>query len=536
MQRRVRQLPDRLANQIAAGEVVARPASVVKELIENAVDAGATTIVVEVEAGGVALVRVVDDGRGIHPEDVSLALERHATSKIDCVDDLRAIMTLGFRGEALPSIASVSRFRLRTRRAEDDAGTEAEVEGGGATRIGPCASAPGTSVEVAELFYNVPARRKFLRALATEAAHVSEVVKCAALANHEVQFELSRDGRLVRRWLSMPTVGERVSDVLNDVELMHFHGLRGPLRIEAFLSSPERARTGATGLYLFVNRRPVQDRAIARAVASAYGDALERGRFPVGALFIEMPAELVDVNVHPQKAEVRFAEARALTGSIHSVVRDAVAAEPRSETRLPVRGTPSEDPQRWEWRDSGAADPSPRDVPEENMPDSRLVGVARGRYLLCDTPEGIVVISVERARTLVLTKRAEAELARGRLVSQRLLFPLIRDVGEKVADRLEAEVDAFERVGFDVRRSGPSVLAVHGVPKLFAHAPAERLFDALIGLGALEPRRLVDTFAAITAGAEPALDDTEARALLAALGDLSAEAVVASIDYADLEP
>src|SRR5262245_35757305 len=199
MQRRVRQLPDRLANQIAAGEVVARPASVGKELIENAVDAGSGTIVVEVEAGGVALVRVVDDGCGIHPEDVSLALERHATSKIDSVDDLRAIITLGFRGEALPSIASVSRFRLRTRRAEDDAGIEAEVEGGGAPRVGPCASAPGTTVEVADLFYNVPARRKFLRALATEAAHVSEVVKCAALANHEVQFELSRDGRLVRR-------------------------------------------------------------------------------------------------------------------------------------------------------------------------------------------------------------------------------------------------------------------------------------------------------------------------------------------------
>jgi len=331
--RRVVQLPDRVANQIAAGEVVARPASVVKELVENALDAGARNLHVEIEGGGVARVHIVDDGHGMDRQDAVLALSRHATSKLLSVDDLKAIQTLGFRGEALPSIASVSRFRLRSRPVGSDAGTELQIEGGAPAQIMDCGCAVGTSAEVRDLFYNVPARRKFLRALATESAHVTDVVRAAALAHPGVSFTLVRDGRRARQWLRTESRQARVRDVFHDYQLLSCEGRRGPAFIEAHLSEPQRARSGAGGLALFVNDRPVQDRALARAVASAYGEALERGRYPVGAVFIELAPELVDVNVHPQKAQVRFAHARALSDAVYSII----AAQMTSSLGLPAR-------------------------------------------------------------------------------------------------------------------------------------------------------------------------------------------------------
>ena len=541
---RVRQLSEQLANQIAAGEVVARPASVVKELVENALDAGARSIRVEIEAGGTLLVRVVDDGCGIHPEDVALALARHATSKIASVEDLRAIATLGFRGEALPSIASVSRFRLRTRRREDDAGTEAEVEGGGAVRVSPCGTAPGTTVEVVDLFYNVPARRKFMRALATESAHVSEVLRCAALAHPEVQFELLRDGRLVRRWLSMPSLAERAGDVLHDVGLRRCTGTRGPVSIEAFLSTPDRARTGAGGLSFFVNARPIQDRGLARAVATAYGEALERGRYPVGAVFIEMPADLVDVNVHPQKAEVRFAQARALADALHSILRDDLPPRPLFQDLPPQPPLPNGrgGAGSWEWQ-AGSPLPlgrgargeveEPGEEPgEESGERLRLLGVVQDRFLVCHDHDGIVVVSLERARRVVLMERAREELARGGLVAQRLLFPVIRQVAPEIAEKLDGAVP--DRIGFDVRRTAKDTLAVHAVPRIFASGPAELFLEEVIGAPAIDEDRLVTAFARITARAERAPDESEARALLHALGDRSRDTVVATILYEDL--
>jgi DNA mismatch repair protein MutL len=318
--RRVHVLPDDLANQIAAGEVVERPASVVKELVENALDAGARRIRVDLANGGVQLVRVADDGGGMDRDDATLAVLRHATSKIGSIGDLHAIRSFGFRGEALPSIASVSRFVLRTRRHEDDEGTEVRIEGGGPATIGPCGCAAGTSVEVRDLFYNVPARRKFLRAIATESAHVTDVVEWAALSRPDVTMILSRDGRVAREWLRSSGREERARDVMDDEPLSACSGTRGALSVEAFLSRPERARSGATRLLFFVNGRPVKDRTLARIVANAYGSVLEPGRYPVGVVYLDLPAEVVDVNVHPQKAEVRFADARAVQDALFKII------------------------------------------------------------------------------------------------------------------------------------------------------------------------------------------------------------------------
>ena len=330
----IRLLPEDLSNQIAAGEVVERPASVVKELCENAVDAGARRIRVDVETGGIELVRVADDGAGMERDDARMAVLRHATSKIGKLEDLVAIRSFGFRGEALPSIASVSRFELRTRRSGDAEGTLVRVEGGGEALVQPAGCAAGTVVEVRELFFNVPARRKFLKSTATESARITEVVEAAALGEPGVAFVLARDGRVVGEWLRAASREERVRALFPGEELTPCLGERGPLRVEAYLSRPERARTGAAQLLLFVNGRPVRDRALSRSVALAYGSVLEAGRYPQGAVYLELPHELVDVNVHPQKAEVRFADGRAVGDALFKIVAAAV----RSAFNLPDAG------------------------------------------------------------------------------------------------------------------------------------------------------------------------------------------------------
>ncbi len=347
-------LPPDLASQIAAGEVVERPASVAKELVENALDAGAQRCDVALEGGGVTTLRVLDDGSGMSEADARLAVERHATSKLRAFDDLKRIASFGFRGEALPSIASVSRFTLRTREVAASAGVELVVEGGGPPTVRPAGIAAGTEVRVQDLFFNVPARRKFLRSTSTEAGHVVETIEALALARPDVTFTVERDGRLVREWLRAADRSERVRDAIGDVPLVSVAGDRGPLRVEAFLSRPEQARSGATGLRLLVNGRVVRDRAVAATIAQAYGSVLERGRYPRGVVYLDLAPELVDVNVHPQKAEVRFADPRAVTDALYGLLSRELA----SALSLPR-------PQRFAW---GARKPGPGSLPDPAAP------------------------------------------------------------------------------------------------------------------------------------------------------------------------
>ncbi|HET7546057.1 MAG TPA: DNA mismatch repair endonuclease MutL [Polyangiaceae bacterium] len=325
MEAKIVVLPPALASQIAAGEVVERPASAVKELIENSLDAGAQRVDVEIDGGGVTRLSVRDDGVGMSPENARLSVERHATSKLRAIDDLNHLMSYGFRGEALPSIASVSRFALCSRPANSDAGVEVLIEGAAEPVLREAGMAVGTRVEVRELFFNIPARRKFLRSTGTEAGHVTEVVEAAALTRPEVTFTLTRDGRQVREFLRASGRAERVAQVCEGEQLTHCEGTRGPLRIEAYLSRPEQARSGAGGLRLFVNGRSVRDRALAVTIAQAYGSVLERGRYPRGVVYLDLPSEFLDVNVHPQKAEVRFADQRATADAVYGTLSRALA-------------------------------------------------------------------------------------------------------------------------------------------------------------------------------------------------------------------
>lgn len=317
---RVQRLPEELANQIAAGEVVERPASVVKELLENSLDAEANRIQVDVEGGGLDLLRITDDGIGMSEEDALLAIERHATSKIHRFDDLLSLHTFGFRGEALPSIASVSRFLLRTRSRDADEGVEIRVEGGAPPQVKPCGAPPGTTIEIRELFYNVPARRKFLKAASTEMAHVSEVIEGVALAFPQLTLTLRHNNKTLREWLRRNDRVARARETFENEELAEVSGARGDLQIQAVLGRPERARSSTSSLKIFVNGRQIRDRLLLRAVAQAYGSVLEPGRYPLGALFLEIHPEQVDVNVHPQKSEVRFADSREVVDAVQKIL------------------------------------------------------------------------------------------------------------------------------------------------------------------------------------------------------------------------
>ncbi len=316
----IRLLDSALVDQIAAGEVVERPASVVKELLDNAIDAGATTVRVEISEGGRDRIRVSDDGQGMDREDAALCVRRHATSKLAHFEDFRRLRTMGFRGEALASVASVSRFRLTTRQRDAVAGTEVVVEGGAEPRIQDIGAPPGTTVDVQDLFFNVPARRKFLKARQTESHHVAEACLRAALAFPELRLTLTSNGRRVREYLPAGDRLARARTIFADQALAHIAGAHDGVEVLAALGPPARARGGARHLYLFVNDRPIVDRGLARAIAFAYGDSLEVGRYPAGAFFLTLPLDEVDVNAHPQKTEVRFARASRVYDAVTRIV------------------------------------------------------------------------------------------------------------------------------------------------------------------------------------------------------------------------
>ncbi len=550
---KIRRLSDDLANQIAAGEVVERPASVVKELLENALDAGATRVRVDVEQGGVVLVRVADDGEGMGEEDARLSVERHATSKLHTIEDLARIATFGFRGEALPSIASVSRLTLTTRARGTPAGFEIALDGGGAPRARPAGCAEGTIVEVKELFFNVPARRKFLKSTATESAHVGEVVMLAALGRPDVTFTLARDGKVSREYLRAASHDERVRQVFADEVLQECRGERGPMRILAFLSAPERARAGAVALHVFVNGRPVENRQLARAVAQAYGSVLEPGRYPVGAVYLELPAAEVDVNVHPQKSEVRFQDARAVHDAVTRELYPALA----KVFALPAFGPASRPWDRQQGLSSPPSSPSSPlsphgyvdpGAPASGYPDStplapsilpptlfdgagfyrRLTFLAQARatYLVCEGDDGLYILDQHAAAERVTFDRLRRAFASRTVAMQRLLVPEMVDLSPAEIAAIEGAPDELAALGLEARAVGPTRVAVHGVPQVLHRAsPARLLRDVVAEVtraagrpfgGAMD--LVLATMAchgSIRAG--DAVSPDEARALLAAL-------------------
>ena len=508
---KVRVLPAALADQIAAGEVVERPASVIKELVENAIDAGARRIDVEIEAGGRRLCRVVDDGCGMAPDDARLALRRHATSKIAAADDLWGLTTFGFRGEALPSIAAVSRLTLATRPPEAEAGFELTVEAGVETGAKEIGMPPGTQVTVRDLFFNTPARGKFLKAEATETANVSEAMLRLGLAHPSVHLRLRVGGRVA---LDLPVhrdLAERVRAALARRGASALHeaaGDEGGNQVRAFLAGPEEVSATARSTFLFVGGRFVRDRSLLHALALGYGPLLEKGRYPLAALFLDLPGHEVDVNVHPQKMEVRFARAQEVYAAVRHVVGAAIARAPwlgsgdaplRTFTQPPNYRTPPNIVGRTAEAPPGAlvferpaqsAFSLPlraRDAADgasftNSAPQFfgalNYVGQIHRTYLVCEANDALVLIDQHAAHERVVYGRLKAAHERRQIPRQRLLFPIPIEVGETAAAAATHEVLAA--LGFEVTPHAPGVVMLHALPEPLKDADPKPLLREVL--------------------------------------------------------
>ncbi len=513
---RIHRLPPDLANQIAAGEVVERPASVVKELVENALDAGARRITVAVELGGKKLIRVEDDGEGMEPEDARLALERHATSKIAHADDLGAIRTLGFRGEALPSIASVSHFLLRTRARGAASGTEIRVNGGSITSVREVGMPEGTSIEVADLFYNLPARRKFLKSDTAETTQTSRLASQMALGYPEVGFTLTSGGRTLLECPPAADLGERFFQLFGDrPDLVELRKEAGGLTVEGYV-----ARLGDQGPVrgaqnVFVNRRIVKDRTIAHAISEAYSVATIKERSPEVHLFLRIAPDRVDVNVHPTKAEVRFLE----QSLVHEVLRRGLAealgqghapelqlspvqpftsTEPRSIALPGVLAGASVGNRWWEGR-TGGFDRVPTASPDSMPGDADAttgfartgdqvtveirpmipLGQFRDTFIIAVDDEGVAIVDQHVAHERVLFEQVMERLTTGRLESQRLLTPIVLEMTSSQRLALLQHGDTLEKFGLDLEDFGGGSVRLSAVPALLDAAEGEAAIRAL---------------------------------------------------------
>ena len=523
----IRQLPDTLINQIAAGEVVERPASVVKELVENALDAGARRIDIDLEEGGVRLIRIRDDGGGIGPEELPLAVSRHATSKIASIDDLEAVATLGFRGEALPSVASVSRFRLASRPRDAAHGAELRIEGGRIGEVVPQAHPHGTTVEVRDLFYNVPARRKFLRAERTELSHIEEWLRSLALARPDVELRVTHNGKPSRRWkgegdlLSEVRLHEALGEEFARNALRVDHAGAG-LRLHGWIARPAYNRASTDQQYLYVNGRSVRDRNVAHAVRQAYSDVLFHGRHPAYVLFLELDPRGVDVNVHPAKHEVRFRESRLVHDFVYRSLHAALAETRAGATAAPMPSLAAANEARWSMpppqqqaiglrvgdapaayaalyapRD-GALPPTaqpemPQDAPGGMPPLGYAIAQLHGIYILAENADGLVVVDMHAAHERIGYEKLKAAHDGAGLRTQPLLVPASLAVSEREADVAEREAGTLARLGFEVQRSGPQSLLLRSVPALLAHGDVEALLrDVLADLREHGSTRRVD--------------------------------------------
>ena len=516
----IRQLPDTLINQIAAGEVVERPSSVVKELVENALDAGAMRVDIDLEEGGIRLIRIRDDGGGMAAADLPLAMSRHATSKIASLDDLEQVGTLGFRGEALPSIASVSRFSVSSKTAGAEHGARLEIEGGKAGAVEPHPHAVGTTIEVRDLFYNVPARRKFLRAERTELGHVEEWLRSLALARPQVELRISHNGKLARHFRPVRDDGERIKRVAEAMgEEFTGHCLAidhaaADLRLHGWVGLPTVSRSSADQQYFYVNGRAVRDRTVAHAVRQAYADVLFHGRHPAFVLFLELDPRRVDVNVHPAKHEVRFRDGRlvhefvyrtlheALAGtragapveSANAVENDAIAYSawqraPQAAMSLPVAEAMAGYAALYRGSNT-----SPQPIPAASLqmpaaneaappPLGFALAQLHGVFILAENEAGLVLVDMHAAHERITYEHLKQAQDGAGIRAQPLLVPLQLAVSEREADVAEQFAESLLALGFELRRNGPQSLSLRSVPALLADLdPKLLILDVLADL------------------------------------------------------
>ena len=500
-------LPEVLINQIAAGEVVERPFSVVKELVENALDAGSTKVEIDLEEGGIRLIRIRDNGSGISAEDLPIAVQRHATSKIASLDDLESVATLGFRGEALPSIASVSRFTIRSRTSEQQHGASLSIEGGKVGAVVPDAHAQGSSIEVRDLFYNVPARRKFLKTERTELAHAEDWLRSLALAKPAVELSIRHNGKELKRYKSISNSEQRIervvqvlgSDFANQsltVEAQH-----NDMRLTGWIGLPTASRSSADQQYFFVNGRAVRDKTVAHAVKQAYADVLFHGRYPAFVLFLELDPRRVDVNVHPAKHEVRFRDGRSVHDFIYRSLH-ALMAETRagvmssnaafqqsngysqqnsnpynnfsqSSMALPVQESMAHYQTLYAANESVSY---PASKPEQSHPLGYALAQLHGIFILAENEFGLIMVDMHAAHERITYEQLKSAQSDDGIKTQALLVPVSVALSEAEAFASEQLSENLKTLGFDVIRSGPQSVSIRSVPSLLADVDAKQLF------------------------------------------------------------
>jgi DNA mismatch repair protein MutL len=513
---KIRILPDRVANQIAAGEVIERPAAVVKELVENALDAGASRVEVEFRDGGRTLIRVEDDGSGMGRDDALLSLERHATSKIADAADLDRLETFGFRGEALPSIASVSRFTLRTRTAESDVGTEVVMNGGRMVSVRECGRAVGTRIEVEGLFNPVPARRKFLKSDRTEAAHIVNCVRLYALASPRVAFALTEDGRTLFRSPQCPGLADRVAEIFGRrgaAGLLALDSDEPGLRLRGLVCGPGGGSSTRHDMLTFVNSRPVDSRALNFALIEACQDSLPLGRHPQAYLFLDCDPATVDVNVHPAKREVRFRNEPAVRAFVINAVRRVLrnAGEDAVPGGHPEAGMlheplPPAAPLSTAFAGHSGAIGRPPVAPREAeagadpLPAWRHLGLLRGGLALFETAAGLVILDRRAAQERIWFERLEAQYLEGGVPSQRLLLPSPLELDPIDAAMLAERHDFLLGHGFEIAEFGRNFSRIESVPTWMEPGDAETFLREVLG--------------AMREGSFPAKDPVLARANL----------------------
>ncbi len=510
-------MPDALASQVAAGEVVERPASVVKELIENSIDAGARSIQVDIARGGVGLIKVSDDGDGMCREDAMLAIERHATSKLRAASDLSHLSTYGFRGEALPSIASVARFRLLSCERDALVGTEIIVEGGKLIDVGDAGNASGTQVEIRDLFFNVPARRKFLRAQSTEFGHIEDIVRVSSIVNPAVAFTLCHGGREVLRLAGCDRRIDRITDLfgLDAVEhLVEFNGNDGGncLQVSGWVSEPGFTRRNRRWQYSFLNGRPIECSAVSSALIESYGGLIERGSFPASFIFIDADPTTVDVNVHPAKREVRFNNSKSLQRLITASVQNAISCNLNDNIAASLSQKPviSLDEQSTYEVDSSNENPacSPHKSSAENNSDNqenqtslrienidrqlevnltsaegashKILGILDRRYLIMEGNEGLVLIHRRAAHERILYEEALTAIKLNNAPAQALLMPATVNLSSRDFQVVMDNAENLAKFGLRIEVFGENVLKIDALPASCADADPADFLDGVI--------------------------------------------------------
>jgi DNA mismatch repair protein MutL len=511
---KIKILPEILSNKIAAGEVVERPSSVVKELVENALDAGGTRIIIEVEKGGRSLIRVSDNGGGMNRDDALLAPERYATSKIYKDRDLFAISTLGFRGEALPSIAAVSKFWLVTRDETSQAGTEIVVEGGTLKKVSEVGAPLGTMVTVKQLFFNMPARRKFLKTVNTEMGHIADTVASMALGRPDVQFRLIHNGKVIKSWSATSDPVDRVADVLGrDVkdDLYKIEFSADYLAVAGWTASPRIARSTSRGIYVYVNSRFVRDRVIQHALFEGYNGRLMKGQFPVAVLFINVPFDQVDVNVHPTKYEVRFAQQKKVHDAVAGAVTEALRLV--DQPQWTPRKLPGEKPRiseplarfsRAETEISTRHPVSGIEYPassirhrvssikhqvsgiqaelweQKRFGDLRVLGQFHDTYILCQSADGLILIDQHAAHERILFEQLKQRSSTARKAAQKLLIPETIDLGYREAEILKRLIPDLQALGLEIEPFGGNTFVVKSVPALLENKEVKPLVIEIV--------------------------------------------------------